>query len=157
LVTPIFLHFGWMHLIFNMLMLHAMGRRIEPRYGTWRTALLVLMIAILSNVAQYLLEGTALADGVFLRNPNFGGMSGVVYGLFGFAWMKSLFDPQAGITVEGPTVFILLAWLFLCMAAAIPSASPLLSGVPRVANTAHFVGLAVGMGASLLPLAFRRR
>ena len=45
---------------------------------------LVLVIAALSNLGQY-----------FVSGPNFCGISGVVYGLFGYIWMKGRFDPAS--------------------------------------------------------------
>lgn len=146
LVTPIFLHFGWMHILFNMMMLYSLGTLIEQRYGAWRMGVLILMAAVLSNVAQYAFEG----------NPLFGGMSGVVYALFGFAWMKTLYDPQSGIRIDQQTITILLVWLFVCMAAAVPPLNQYLGEYLRVANTAHFVGLVVGMAAAGATLALRR-
>lgn len=145
LLTPIFLHFSTMHLVFNMLALYWLGSMFEGRYQAWRLALLVLLVGVLSNVAQYAWEGS----------PLFGGMSGVVYGLFGFVWIKSLYDPQSGMSIDPFNVIMLLGWLFLCMAAALPQFSMLGSAL-RVANTAHFVGLAVGMAIAGLTLLLKR-
>ena len=39
LVTPIFLHGGWIHLLFNMYMFFQFGALIETRKGTWRQSL----------------------------------------------------------------------------------------------------------------------
>ena len=71
----------------------------------------------------------------------FGGMSGVVYGLFGYLWIKVIVDPAAGLAMPSSTVFWLLGWFFLCMTAR----------VGPVANVAHAVGLGVGMLAAFLP------
>lgn len=146
LVTPIFLHFSIMHIVFNMMLLYSLGSIIEQRYGAWRVALMVLLIAVFSNTAQYVWEGT----------PTFGGMSGVVYGLFGFAWMKMLYDPRSGLFVSQQLVVMSIVWLFLGMASVIPPFDQFLSWFPRVANTAHFVGLAVGMACAGITLLMRR-
>ena len=87
LITPIFLHFNLMHLLFDMYMLYLLGSLIELRRGTLLLAVLVLTSAVASNVGQYLDTG-----------PRFGGMSGVDYALFGYAWMQSRFSPRATST-----------------------------------------------------------
>lgn len=147
LITPIFLHFSIWHIVFNMMMFYWLGSRIEHRYGAWRMALMMLVIAVLSNVAQYQIEGSR----------SFGGLSGVVYGLFGFTWMKTLFDPGSGLYIDQQTVFIALAWLAMGVAAAIPALSSTFSFMPKVANSAHFVGLVAGMAICGLTLLSRRR
>ncbi len=91
LVTPIFIHFGILHLLFNMYMLYDLGGAIERRRGPIRYLSLVLVLAVVSNLVQYFL-GHPSWDGSELRwtlVPNFGGMSGVLYGLFGYLWMKA--------------------------------------------------------------------
>ena len=129
IVTPIFIHFGVLHLVFNMLWLADLGSMIETRKGTGWFAALVFVVAGASNLAQFYNGG-----------PLFGGMSGVVYGLLGYAWMKGKFDPSSGIFVHPQTMTMMLIWLVLCM-------TPL---IPHVANTAHAVGLAVGVAWGFL-------
>ncbi|MFN0050680.1 MAG: rhomboid family intramembrane serine protease [Planctomycetales bacterium] len=135
LVTPIFLHFGPLHLLFNAMWLHSLGGIIETRRGSWRFLLLVLWIAVTSNVAQFVWDG-----------PTFGGLSGVVFGLFGYLWMKSRYDPWSGMRIDPQSVTMMLFWLVLCMTGM----------VGRIANAAHLVGLIAGILAGLAPLAIRR-
>jgi GlpG protein len=135
LVTPIFLHIGPWHLLMNMLALQSLGTLIESRRGSWRVALMVLAIAVLSNVAQYAWGG-----------PKFAGISGVVFGLFGYAWMKSEFDPDVGIVIPQSNVMLMLVFLMLCMTGMIGS----------IANAAHLVGLISGVVIGYWPVARRR-
>lgn len=135
LITPIFLHFGPMHLVMNMLAMHSLGSVLEIRLGSWRLAAMLLAIGLISNVSQYLYSG-----------PSFGGMSGVAFGLFGYAWMKSEFDPGAGLFIPSRSVAMMLGWLVLCMTGFIGP----------IANAAHFGGLIVGILLGYGPV-FRRR
>jgi GlpG protein len=135
LVTPIFLHFSVFHLVFNVYALYYFGAQIEDRKGTLWLALLVLAIALISNVAQAVIE-----------SAGFGGMSGVVYGLFGYVWMKTMFEPSSGLHVSGVNVMLLIFWFFLC-----------LSGwVGLIANAAHGAGLVAGVAIGYAPVLWRR-
>ena len=134
LVTPIFIHFGILHILFNMLWLRDLGISIEHRLGSLKFLLIVLAIAISSNSAQYLDKG-----------PSFGGMSGVVFGLFGYVWMKSKYDPESGFFLHPNTVFLMIGWFFICMTGAMGS----------IANMAHGVGLGVGMVLGYAPRFWR--
>ena len=53
LLTPIFLHLGWLHLVFNLFWLYYLGSQIEARRGTWFLGWMILVIAVLSNLLQY--------------------------------------------------------------------------------------------------------
>jgi len=139
LLTPIVLHFGPWHILFNMLCLFDLGSMIEGRQGTLRLAILVIAIGLVSNLGQYYVSG-----------PGFGGMSGVIYGLLGYIWMKGKFDPASGLFLHPQTVIMMLAWYFLCFTGWL--------GVP-IANTVHTIGLVMGIAWGLLaslPLRKRR-
>ncbi|OGV60175.1 MAG: hypothetical protein A2283_19615 [Lentisphaerae bacterium RIFOXYA12_FULL_48_11] len=124
LFTPIFLHFGPLHLLFNMLWLKDLGTAIEKRHSSLVLAILIMAIASASNLAQYLVRG-----------PSFGGMSGVVYGLFGYIWMQSRYNISSGFHLDKQIVIMMIAWFVLCLSGL---AGP-------IANTAHGVGLLSGM------------
>ena len=124
LFTPMFIHFGIIHLLFNMLWLRNLGTMIEKRQNTWILVLLVLVIAAASNLGQYAVSG-----------PRFGGMSGVVYGLLGYIWIRGKFDPFSGLFLHRQTVVMMIVWFFLCLSGVIGN----------IANTAHGVGLVLGI------------
>ena len=135
LITPIFLHFGILHLVFNMFWMRDLGFMVETRRGTLFMGVLVLVIAIGSNLGQYYWAG-----------PRFGGMSGVVYGLFGYVWIKGLTDPMAGIGIRQETAVFMLIWLGACMTGFLGP----------IANAAHVVGLGVGIVFGYVPHLVKR-
>lgn len=124
LVTPIFVHLGVMHIFFNMTMFYQFGTLIERRMGSGKFLLLVLLLAVVSNFAQF-----------WFKSPYFGGMSGVLYGLFGFVWMKSRYDPGAGYYLTPGDVTVMMGWYLLCLFVL----------TDYIANWAHGAGLAAGM------------
>lgn len=130
-ISPIFLHFGPMHLFFNMSATLAYGREIEQRSGSVRFLGMVLLMALVSNFAQYAVSG-----------PTFGGMSGVDFGLFGFLWMKSKFAPEYGIGLSRDSVTYMLVFAGLCVFGVFG----------RIANTAHFAGMFTGMALAMIPV-----
>ena len=136
LLTPIFLHSGILHFVFNMLWLYSLGTQVELR-GSWRQlAALVVGVGIISNLGQYVLVG-----------PAFGGFSGVVYGLLGYVWIMAQFAPSSGYAMDRFTVGFMLVWLLLGM-------SNVFEGI---ANAAHLFGLASGVLWGLYVVRVRRR
>lgn len=124
LVTPIFIHFGWLHLIFNMMWLRDLGTFIQDRFGAAYLGALIVVSAALSNAGQYWWHG-----------PLFGGMSGVNYALFGFLWLRGKYDRSAAWSLNPTIVQTMLVWLVLCMTGLLGP----------VANAAHLAGLATGL------------
>jgi GlpG protein len=137
LFTPALMHGGVIHILFNMLWLRLLGTLIEVRRGTPRLAALILVAAAISNYGQYEWMVRRGEVGPFL------GMSGVVYALFGYVWMKGLYQPEQRMAVHPNNVNIMIGWLVLCMTGWLgPMVGP-------VANAAHIVGLVVGIIAGL--------
>lgn len=124
LFTPIFIHFGIAHIVFNMLWFYQLGSMVEGRQNALFLLAFIAVSAMLSNLAQYFFDG-----------PLFGGMSGVVYALAGYVWIRGKYNPGSGLYLDRQSVTIMLIWLVVCF-------TPIFG---RAANAAHVVGLLVGM------------
>ena len=85
LFTPCLLHFDFLHILFNMAWLWILGKQIEERIHWKKLGLLILIVGIVSNTAQYLVSG-----------PSFLGFSGIVVGMAGFIWMRQRNAPWEG-------------------------------------------------------------
>ena len=53
LVTPMFIHFSWIHIIFNLLWCVELGKKIEKRVGYLLFSLLLIFSSLSSNLIQY--------------------------------------------------------------------------------------------------------
>lgn len=130
LLTPIFLHFSLMHIVFNMLWLWDLGRRVELRQGPWQLLLIVVLIGAGSNIAQALFAG-----------PNiFGGMSGVDYGLLGYCWLWGWLRKDPVLHVPKAVMIAMVAIMLLSMTGITEFV-----GGPAVANAAHVGGFIMGL------------
>ncbi|WP_461536718.1 rhomboid family intramembrane serine protease [Spongorhabdus nitratireducens] len=130
LFTPVLLHFGIMHLIFNMLWLFDLGRRIEIVQGSFRLLSIIILTGLLSNILQYL-SGPQYAL--------FGGFSGIVYGLLGYCLAREKFaGDQLGVP---PGVYgFMLVWLAVGYTGILEAI-----GFGAMANAAHLGGLLAGL------------
>jgi GlpG protein len=134
LVTPIFIHFGVAHLMLNAAVVIEFGRRIERGAGSPTLLGLTLAIAIASNAAQFLVTRAAL----------FGGLSGVAYGLLAYVVARGRFDAKTPWRVN-PSFSIAVVVTLVLMSTGVTEIVGL-----HIANTAHWVGLAVGAIAAAL-------
>ena len=135
LVTPMFIHFGILHLAMNGLWFWELGRRIEMRQGRWQLLGLTLLFSAVSNVIQYLFSGPSL----------FGGLSGVLYGLLGHIWLFQWLAPTPLYRLPKGVLVMMLVWLLLCLSGLVS-----LLGFGQIANGAHVGGLLVGCCSGLL-------
>lgn len=129
-LTPALLHFGPVHLIFNLLWLWFFGRMMEPAFGKLIYLMLILLIAFIANTSQYFWTGA----------PNFGGMSGVVYGQLGLIWMWQTLRPQSRLRLPLPMIMVFLVALVLMEILA----------SSMIASAAHLGGLLAGMLCGLV-------
>jgi len=128
LLTPMLIHFGLVHLIFNLVWLYQLGRQVEREHGSLVMIGLVLLSQLPGSLGQYLVSG-----------PSFGGLSGVVYGLFGFAWMHARYDARHQYRVDDSWAVIMMVWFVACATGVLGP----------VANVGHAAGLIAGLLAGL--------
>lgn len=50
LVSPIFVHIGWQHFLFNIFAIYVVGQLAESIWGSWRFLLLYLLSGMMGNV-----------------------------------------------------------------------------------------------------------
>ncbi len=137
LLTPIFIHFGILHFAFNMSWLINLGQRIEWVKGRWKALVVILVTGIAANVGQFYSTG-----------GNFGGMSGVVYGLFGYILTASHYTSDARFRIHSNAILIMVGWLVLGFVTTDPRTGD--TWIGPVANTAHGVGFVSGLLMGLL-------
>lgn len=137
LISPIFLHFMIaglpIHLLFNMMWFWELGGSIEKAKGANYLLVLVLVIALVSNLSQYFYYVYSVGE-LQASRYLFGGMSGVVYGLLGFIFVRRRFDPFFPLRINDAILNFMLIWLVLGF----------LGIIGGMANVAHLSGLLMG-------------
>ncbi len=129
-VTPAFIHFSVLHLVFNLLWWWYLGGQIEQRLGSGKLFILLIVGAALPNIAEF-----------FASGPRFGGLSGVVYALLGYSWLRTRLQPDCGLAMPPALMGFMLVWLVLGFLDML--------GTPT-ANMAHLAGLLVGLAQGWL-------
>lgn len=127
LITPIFVHHPIpLHLLCNMYWLYDLGSQIEKKKGSKFFITFVLLLAAVSNFANYLTLNE--------REVLFG-MSGVVFGLFGYIWIKCKYDPAENFRLDSISTIIMFGFFIACFTGL----------MGNIANTAHATGLLLGI------------
>ncbi|NNE12912.1 MAG: rhomboid family intramembrane serine protease [Ilumatobacter sp.] len=131
LITSGFLHFGIVHIGFNMYLLYVLGQMLEPNLGRVKF-LLVYLAGLLGGAAgSLLIDGNALA----------GGASGAVFGLMGLAFVGYYLHGANPLTTSIGTLLMLN--LFITFA------------FPRISIGGHLGGAAAGAICALVVMAPR--
>ncbi len=136
ILTPAFLHGSPFHLLFNMLALGSLGRRIERLEGIGRYAVIMLIIAVCSHLLQGLMPTK------WFGSPFFVGISGVTFGLIGYLGTKTTLRPDLGIQVPAET-YLLIGMILVIGFYGNSKSLPL-------ANMAHLGGLLAGVAIGFL-------
>lgn len=129
LLTPIFLHLSFLHIVFNMLWFKDLGYLIENIFGKYFLIKFIVVSGIVSNLLQY-----------FVSGPQFGGMSGVLYAMLGFIWVHKKINMSFEYSLPKFDIAMMIGWFFLCLTGALGP----------IANTAHGAGLVTGILTAVL-------
>ncbi len=130
LLTPVFIHFNFAHLLFNLIWWWDLGGLIERTQSKMQLLGVFLATALLSNLGQSLAFGNA---------NNFGGLSGVVYGLLGYVWLYPLANPKVGFRLNTAIVAFMIGWLVVGYSGILDNI------IGKMANDAHLIGLLTGI------------
>jgi GlpG protein len=131
LITPAFIHLSDMHIVFNLGWWWYLGSRVEKLLGKQTLVIVLLVSALVSNLAQGLLVSS-----------HFAGLSGVNYGMAGFVWFCGYYYKSRSLFLPNNIFIFLVGWMLLGFADLIPYVS--------MANWAHLGGLLAGFGLALL-------
>lgn len=136
--TPVLMHGGPVHLLFNVLWVWEFGRRIEAVFGIPRLLLVLLVTGVAGNAAQY----------AWTLSAAFLGASGMVCGMFAFVLVAGRIRPDPRLQLPGALAVAFIVML-LVMSSGVLGALP---GPLRVnvANAAHWGGFASGVLLALL-------
>lgn len=130
--TPALIHLSLLHLLMNSFWWWVLGKEIETHDGHYILIALTLILAIGSAFAQYLAVG-----------PYFAGLSGVTYGLMGWAWGRHSFKQAR---------YQLPSWLFPFMMISM-LAIMLIDGAGmemNIGHESHLAGAIMGVILALL-------
>ncbi|MCF2859031.1 rhomboid family intramembrane serine protease GlpG [Pseudoalteromonas sp. SMS1] len=128
--TPALVHFGIIHLLFNLSWWLHLGNQIISRTSFYTLSGLFLTSALISNWAQFLMV-----------DAEFGGLSGVVYAQLGFCWVYSSLHKHQPPILSKPVIGLMLVWMVLGFADVL---------FISMANWAHLFGLLSGVGIAFL-------
>jgi membrane associated rhomboid family serine protease len=146
LLTSMFLHGSWMHIIGNMWYLWIFGDNVEDRVGHGRFIVFYLLCGMTAGIAQIVMEPGSMLPTI--------GASGAIAGVMGAYFV--LYPRSRVITliplfvfwqvIELPAVVLLGFWflmqLFSAGAVAVTAGA---NGAGGVAFAAHVAGFLVGM------------
>lgn len=129
LITPIFIHIGYQHLILNMIVLYFLGSIIEKNYGHFRYLFIFLVSGIVGNLFSFAFENGVSA-----------GSSTSIFGLFGAYFVLYLnLKNNTFIQNNAKTflIFIILNFIFDLF-------------IPSISIIGHLGGLIGGILISLV-------
>lgn len=134
LITPIFVHAGFSHLLFNSFSLVLFGPGLERMLGGGRFLFVYLTSGIIANIATLMLEPLTYTHV---------GSSGAIFGLFGYYIALILFKKHM-LSKQNSQIIITICVISLIMTFV----------QPNINITAHLFGL---LGGFLLGYLYKAR
>jgi GlpG protein len=131
------LHFSLLHITFNLLWWWYLGGPLEKRLGSGKLITLTVISALLSGYVQAKFSG-----------PLFGGLSGTVYALMGYVWLRGERDPESGIYMQRSLMAFAVLWIVLGYFDILGLS---------IANAAHVTGLLVGLAMAMVDTLHARK
>jgi rhomboid protease GluP len=127
LVTPIFIHIGLLHLLFNSYALWMVGAQVEKLYGSARFVFLYVVTGVAGVLASYWYHPATISAGA----------SGAIFGLFGVLLIfgykyRSVIPPHFQQAVGRGVLPVILINLVIGFT------------IPQIDNSAHIGGLITG-------------
>jgi membrane associated rhomboid family serine protease len=138
LVSAVFLHGSWWHLLFNAYWMWYFGRDVEAWMGPPAFVGFFVLTAAGASAAQFLAHG---AGGI--------GLSGVVYALFGLLYALRRHKDFAAMHMRPQIVQLFITWFFVCIFLTY-------ARIMAIANVAHGAGAVLGWLVGRAVLARRR-
>lgn len=151
IVTAMFMHAGWLHIIGNMLFLWVFGDNVEDRLGHAGYLLFYLVSGIVASLVQGLIDATSVVPVV--------GASGAVAGVLG-AYL--IWFPRATVRVvlpffvlifipfPVPAVVMIGLWFLQNLLAGLATVGSAATPDTGVAWFAHIGGFLFGMAVAML-------
>ncbi|WP_210470849.1 rhomboid family intramembrane serine protease [Sporosarcina sp. 6E9] len=122
-ITPMFLHGGFMHILFNMFCLFVFGPELEKLTGKMRFTTLFMLTGIFANVATYFFQDLSYAHL---------GASGAIFGMFGAFGALVYYTKHAMPQLRQIILPIIVISVIMTFVG------------PNINVTAHITGLVVG-------------
>lgn len=121
--SPTFVHYTIVHLLTNIYLWWLFGSKIEAQ-SRLELVFVAALCALVGNLSEWWLQG-----------PNFGGLSGVVYGLMGYLWLMGQYGGRVQYKLDRELVIILLLLIPICAT----------GWLGKYANYGHLGGLLSGV------------
>jgi GlpG protein len=134
--TPALIHFSLTHLLFNCLWVYVVGLEIQKVQGKLALLLIIFTSGIIANFSEYFLY----------ESIRFGGLSGVVYGLFGYCFAKEIILKQHHFGFPPSLYTFIFIWLLVGYTDIL-----YYLGFGMIANGAHLGGLLSGALIGIIP------
>ncbi len=110
--TTALLHGGVLHLLMNLSAMFAFAPTLEVRLGSFRLATLVVLLAYVSTLGQYMIGNYSVP---LAEQTTMVGFSGVLFGLAGVLFVGRHFHPDLEAALPSGTTRFFAFWFIICV------------------------------------------